>query len=185
MLGQTAEKIATERPMRRLGDEMYAQKEPTPKQREAIDHVLKMARELATLPIQRRSFYLSEIRTHTNGRQRWLATRHTPPDHEAFDSLMGMLDALIADQDTVQTKHGCFTEEDIRLAEASIVREDGKSMVMFPIRYPWKRKPDPDKGDAGERLSAVYRASGERGPRKDSFRVVPRPEQHETDWWDE
>lgn len=185
MQGQTAEKIAGERPMRRLGDEMYGGKDPTPKQREAIEQVRKMANELATLPVQRRSFYLSEIRTHTSGRQRWLATRHTPPGHEAFGPLMAMLDALIADQDTIQTKHGCFTEEDIRLAEAAIVREDGKSMVLFPIRYPWKRKPDPDKGDAGERLDAIYRTPGERGPKKESFRVVPRPERNEADWWDE
>lgn len=185
MQGQTAEKIATERPMRRLGDEMYGQKQPTPKQQEAINQVWAMARELATLPEKSRPFYLSEIRTHTNGRQRWLATRHTPPDHEAFGPLMAMLDALIADQGTVRTKHGCFTEEDIRLAEAAIVREDDKSMILFPIRYPWKRKPDPDKNDDGERLPAIHRTPGERGPRKDSFRLVPRPETNEGDWWDE
>jgi hypothetical protein len=183
MIGETAEKVATERPMRMLRDAMYPKTAPTPKQDQAIREVWAMAAEFALLPPERRAGYLVEVRKQTNGRQRWLATRHTPPDNPNFAPLMALLDALIDGPGAVHTKHGIFMPDDLHAAEAKTTREE----IAFPVRYPWRVKPDDEKGVKGERLPAIYRSQEERaaGPRLMSFRVVPRPDDEEKgDWWD-
>lgn len=183
-MSRMIETSASDRPMRRLGDAMYGAGGPTAKQQEAIDEVYAMAAELGALPERSRSAYLAEIRQLTTGRQRWLATRHTRPDHPMFPPLMALLDALIADQGGAHTKHGTFTEGDIVDAEAKIEREPGgRSLLVFPVRYAWLRKPNANTGDPGQRGQAVYRRRDERGPEVQSFRVVRQEDVK--DWWDE
>lgn len=179
----TAEKVATEKPMQLLRDAMYPKKAPTPKQDEAIREVWALAAEYGALPPAARLGFLESVVAITSGRQRWLATRYTPPDNPHYGPLMALLDALIAYGGVIQTRHGAWTQEDLRDAEAKVTREE----VAFPVRYPWRTKPDPDRGAPGSRDPAVFRSAQERqaGPQVDSFRVVPRQEVAEKEWFDE
>ena len=158
--------------MKLISELMQPKQPPTPKQRQAIEEVCAMASELATLPEVSRRAYLTQIREHTTGRQRWLATRHTMPDHPMFRPLMAMLDALIADRGTVTTKHGAFTREDLHEYRGRIWREDGKELVQFPVSV--------DKATG----MPVYRSLGERKARVESFRAGSHASQ-DPDWWDE
>ncbi len=106
---------------------------------------------------------LAEVRLHSTGADRWTATRFTPPQHTMFDPLMAMLDALVRTDVTdahgmqYQTPHGTFSEADLTSAQARITRTvDGRLRILFPIRVPWHRRPDPERGDEGERGDPVY-----------------------------
>lgn len=175
--------VIAERSMRRLGDDLYPKQPPTPKQLQAIEEVRDLAICFADLDPVRRPSFLIEVNKLTNGRQRWLATRYTPPGHEAFAPLMAMLDALIEGEGIIKTNKGWFTVDDLRAVESAQTREDGRDIIKFPIRYPWRVKPDEQTGKAGDRLPAVFRRKEDRGPELSTFRVVPRSASK--DWWDE
>lgn len=174
-----------ERPMRSLRDELKPKREPTPVESEAIEEVRTMAVEHAAgrLPVQ-------EVRRLTNGKQRWLATRFTPPDHPAFRPLMALLDALIATEQgretgqSYPTKHGVVTQADTVAFECKIEREGGKGIIVFPVRYPWKVRPDPERGTEGVRAAAVFRSKDERKPTYTTFRTAPEAQVREKEWWE-
>lgn len=157
--------------MQTITDILKPKQPPTPKQQQAIEEVYAMARELAALPPVSHRAYLAQIREHTTGKQRWLATRHTLPDHPMFGPLMAMLDALIADRGTVYTKHGAFTREDLHENHGRIWRENGAEMIQFPIAV------DRSTG------IPVYRSPDERKAKIESFRVVHQD--NEREWWEE
>lgn len=177
-----------DRPLTRLGDAMRPRKAPTPLEDQAIKEVWSMAKELATLPQQRRNAYLYEIRKQTSGRQRWLATQHTPPEHEMFRPLMAMLDALIASEPgAIPTKHGTFLPDDMAAHHGKLVVEEGRRMLVFPWTWPWRKKPNKETGAPGERGDPLYRRPEERGPVLLSFRAVSRDDAATTapepEWW--
>ena len=91
-----------------------------------------------------------------------------------------MLDALTATEATpagrtYATKHGLFTDADLREAGAMTT----KAELVFPVRYPWAARPRVEDGiitTAGSRGEPVYRTAAERstGPERGSFTVVPK-----------
>lgn len=169
----------TDRPIRRIGDVMRPDRQPTGKEATAILDVQELAFrwELGQTTI-------SEVRAATSGKQRWLATRFTPPDDPAFVPLMAMLDALVVAQTHFETKHGPFSTDDLHTYGAKVVREDGRELLCFPIRYPWKRRPNPEIGDPGERGEPIYRRKEERGPHLGSFGDAS-PHEYEPEWWED
>lgn len=185
---------SNDRPMRRLGDLMPPNRPPTEKEVEAIAEVHALAAEYATLQAKQRPTFLVEVRRLTTGRQRHLATRFTPPDDRMFRPVMALLDGLIATdpggdgRGVVQTKHGLIEMSEAAAMEVQIEREDGRECLVYPVRYPWERKPDPDHGVEGIRAPAQYRAKDDRGPRVTGFRVKitedePR-QQRDPEWWE-
>lgn len=81
---------------------------------------------------------------------------------------MAMLDALIATDDRseyghhYQTPHGTFSEAEFREAGVRMSRApDGRLRFLFPVLWPWRRKPDPETGDPGERGEPVYGETAE------------------------
>lgn len=167
-------------------DAVRPQRAPTPEEDEVIQQVRALAVEwdAGRLP-------LSQCRQHSTGSKRWLTTRFTPPDDPSFGPLMRMLDALIATAQTdegnlIKTSHGYLSQKDLVGAESKIEREDGRERLVLPVRYPWIRKPDPEKGTEGIRGPAVYRSREERKPVYGSFRAKPEPVRPEptVPWWD-
>lgn len=154
---------------------------PTPDERIAIREVHELAAGL-----QMGIVSLDEIRSATSGKQRWLATRFTEPKDVAFEPLMRMLDALIADEGRFQTKHGDFEPGDFFDGEAKIIREDGHELVVFPALCPWERKPEPERGIEGVRRPPVYRQPHQRGPVYGSFSVKPPAamKPYKPEWWE-
>src|SRR3546814_6812282 len=76
---------------------------------------------------------------------------------------MELLDALIATDMTseygaqYQTPQGTFSQADLTAAEARVTKTtDGRLRILFPILWPWRRRPDPDKNDPGLRDDPVY-----------------------------
>lgn len=128
------------------------------------------------------------------GKQRWLATRFTPPDHPLFGPLMALMDDLIVkDGRTVPTAQGLFQLAEVQAAEAKVERDGGEELIVFPVRYRWVKKPDPSRGEPGVRGEAVYRPKDKRGPDVGEFRAAMRPmapldegsdEHDDTPWWD-
>jgi hypothetical protein len=127
-----------------------------------------------------------------SGNWRSSATRFTSPDHPAFQPMMRMFDALIR-SDTSEgrvmvTKHGLVTETMAREYETKIEHDDGKTLIVFPVRYRWKRKPNSeDASDVGERGDPVYRSAAERKPAYSTFSIGTHqpPQQREKEWWEE
>lgn len=177
------EQLATARPMRHL---TTPRREPTPVEAIAIREVHDLAWEFASLPPPRRPAYLAEVRKLTTGRQRFLATAHTPPDDPAFAPLMAMLDALIAEEPVCATKHGVLTDEVIREHHARIEREGERTLVCFPVRWPWHTRPDRERGVVGIRGDPLYRRREERGPVLSEFRVLHEaPRTPDQPWWED
>ena len=154
---------------------------PTPKQRDRMDAVHDLAAEFSRLPADRRRSYLDHVvRVQTTGYDRFKTIEHTPPDSPNFAPLMAMLDALTATEATpagrtYTTKHGLFTDADLRDAGAMTT----KAELVFPVKYPWASRPRVDNGvitTAGVRGDPVYRTAAERstGPERGSFTVVPK-----------
>lgn len=81
-----------------------------------------------------------DVRRQCTARERWEATRLTPPDHPLFGPLMVLLDELIATDPTgehgylYQTKHGIFSEAEIAEVGGQTVMHDGRVLVRFPAR---------------------------------------------------
>lgn len=175
-----------EPPMTSLAEAMRPKRVPTPNEEQAIADVRDMAVEwdAGRLP-------LSSVRRQSSGRQRWLATRFTPPDHPAFRPMMRMFDALIRSDETegrvMVTRHGLITEAMAAESETTIEHHDGQQVIVFPVRYPWKVKPDPDRGVAGVRADAIYRPASERKPVYGTFGAGLRqkPDEREKEWWEE
>jgi len=139
-----------------------SQRAPSAAEAEAIDLVHDLWRNW------RDGMPLHEVRQHSTGRERWTAARFTPPAHALFRPLHEMLDALIRTDATdpagmqYQTRYGTFSELDFRVTRARLTRgDDGRIRVVFPIRYPWVRKPDPEHGDGGEADAPVYAETAE------------------------
>lgn len=139
-----------------------------------IDEILTMAAEwdAGRLP-------LAEVRRLCTGAERFLAVRFgprpTPP------ALLRLLDALVAGEGVHITPHGVVTEDELREGEGAVIREDGRVGLAWPIRRPWRVKPDPARGIEGERAPAVFRRREDRGPAVRSFTVAPPVEAHEVD----
>lgn len=173
--------------MNPIQDNMYPKSILTPKMREAIDEVYEIAAAYCALDHLRRIPFLGEIRKLTTGRQRWLATRHTPPDHASFAPLMTMLDALIADQGLVKTAGGLFSRDELAAAEVKFERDEGGELIVFPVLYPWRSKPDPESHGTGIRGDAIYRHKDDRHPHRGTFsQSGPRETTDQSkDFWDE
>ena len=77
--------------MRSFRDMAAPKRQPTPNEEEAIKDVYDLA-----INFKDGLITLDEVRAATSGKQRFLATTFTPPDHAMFKPLMSMLDALIA-----------------------------------------------------------------------------------------
>ena len=176
--------VPAERPMRSLTDVLLPKRPPPEKETEAITEVIAIAVEFVALPPQRRPAFLAEVRKVTSWKQRRLTVEHTPPGSPGYAPLMALLDGLIDASGMVRTKQGDFTEDELRAAEVTLEREDGRTRIVFPIRYPWSRKPDPETGQGGIRAPAVYRNVEDRGPELQSFRVVPKRDIVEKEWWE-
>jgi hypothetical protein len=164
---------------------------PTPKQRDRMDAVHDLAAEFATLPADRHQHYLDTVvRRQTSGYDRFKTIEHTPPDSPNFAPLMAMLDALVASEAspagrTYATKHGLFTDADLRESGAMTTKDE----IVFPVRYPWAVRPVVQDGvivKPGTRGDPVYRTAAERstGPERDDFRAVPklRPSDDDDPW---
>lgn len=169
-----------ERPMQRIG---VTTRDPTPTEHDAIEEIQSMATEFAAgrLPIE-------EVRRLSTGERRWLATRFTPRDHPAFRPLMATLDALISTDPSTSrvypTKHGTYFQDDLRDAEATVRRDDGREVLEFPDVYPWSHKPDAERGIEGIRAPALFTWKSRRGPKIGTFRVVPDLKPREKEWWE-
>ena len=169
-----------DRPMFHLGHAIRPGRAPTPAEATEIIHVRELAVEFAAgrLPIE-------EVQRLSSGPTRWLATRFTPPDHPAFGPLMRTLDALIHLAGISDTRQGSFTKQDLIDVEAKTVYENGKALIVFPVRYRWLVKPDRDKGIAGIRGEAVFRPVSTRGPTYKPLDHAPRPVRLDVErlWW--
>lgn len=115
---------------------------------------------------------LLDVRRHTTGRERFVATVATPPGHPDRAGLLATLDELVATDPTsadgwaYATPAGVFTEAEIREAGGrSFKAEDGRVGLEFPLSTPWRRKPDRRLGDAGDAGDAVFRRDAERASR--------------------
>lgn len=183
----------------RLGDLLRPKRAPTSEEAATIADVHEFVAEWAAgrLPTQ-------EVAKLSTGRQRWLATRFTPPDHPLFRPLMALLDELIpllaatapTDSPTrgpvYATGHGPIHGHELRDLGARIERQDGDELLVFPVRYPWLVKPNADRGVEGVRGDPVYRPRGQRGPTTSEFGVRVRSTESRDDasdgdgapWWD-
>lgn len=138
---------------------------PTPAQAARIRQVHDLAAEFATLPADRRLAYLDgAVRKQTSGYDRLKTREHTPIESPLHRPLQALFDALVAteatpDGRTYDTKHGIFTDADLREAGAMTTRGE----LVFPVRY-----------RGGE---SVYRTPAERaaGPEHKPFSVGPPP----------
>ena len=136
---------------------LVSDRQPTAAERETIAAVHELVRDWQFgLPID-------QVRQLCSARDRWTATRFTQTVDRRFAPLMAMLDALIAtDQSSeyghhYQTPQGTFSEAEFRDAGARMIREpDGRLRFLFPALWPWRRKPDPETGDPGERGEPIY-----------------------------
>jgi hypothetical protein len=157
------------------------QRTPSLAEAQAISDVHEFAVRFANGRVE-----LAEVRAGCSGKQRWLATRFTPPNDPCFDPLMLLLDALIAEEHPFQTKQGFLEPEDLAEPPGRIVYENGRTIVQFPIRWPWRVKPDPDKGIEGIRGEPIYRKEEDRGPAYGSFSRLPPVEMKpwKPDWWE-
>lgn len=153
---------------------------PTPLERQAIREVHELADRFAD---GRAS--LDEIRAATSGKQRNLASRFTPPNDPAFRPLMTMLDALIADEPNVfVTNAGVYGVDDIVDGEGKI--DPAHNIIRFPIRRPWRVRPEPDRGVEGIRGEPIYLRAEDRGPKVGSFSQTAPVEfrSREAEWWE-
>lgn len=173
--------------MRRL---VTALSPTTPEHVEAIAEVHALAMECAALEPHKRYAFVAGI-AQMSGWQRCWVTRHTDPDHPAFRPLMAMLDLLIERslnaEGMIETRHGIFSKQDRLDHEAKIERNDGKEIIIWPVRYPWRSKPDPDRGTSGIRGEAIYRSVEQRCPTVGSFRAGAQNvevKQREPEWWE-
>lgn len=182
------------RPARTIGDVLQPTREPTPMERRAIADVYELAeRHIAG------DSCLAEIRAATSGKQRWLATRFTPPDHPLVRPLMAMLDALVADIDHASTDQGTVETRDLFDPPAKIVRASADDLerigvdapsgdvICFPYAWPWTVKPNPDTGIEGIRNEPRYRSREQWGqPFYDTFHTTPRaaPTERAPEFWE-
>jgi hypothetical protein len=157
------------------------QRTPNLAEAQAISEVHKHALRFVNGRVE-----LDEVRAACNGKQRWLATRFTSPTDPLFGPLMQLLDALIAEEHPFQTKQGFLEPEDLAEPPGRIVHEAGRTIVQFPIRWPWRVRPDPDKGIEGIRGEPIYREEENRGPAYGSFSRLPPVEMKplEPEWWE-
>ena len=122
----------------------------TPEEAEIVERVVGLAYQLFQGEIG-----LADVRGGSTGYERNVAIRKTPPESKDFPILMTMFDALVAAQTTFNsTAHGQFTLEEIIEAKGRVCA-DGH--VGFPIRQPWRVKPDKETGDPGVRGNPVYK----------------------------
>lgn len=174
--------------MRPLGDVLATKRLATANELAAIGEVHDLATEYSRLSPADRPAFLSEVRRLANGRQCWLATRFTPPGHDMFRPLMALLDGLIAAQGIIQTRQGAIDPEAFIAAEGRIELDEGHELLVFPVRYPWRRKPDEKTGEGGDRMPAAFRPRSERHPVVGSFGVGVRqaePTDRPRDWWED
>jgi hypothetical protein len=127
-------------------------RDPTPEEEEAIAEVRAVAVEWFA-----KRGPLADVRRATSGKQRWLATRFTPPTHAAFKPLMALLDALIAETGAVATKHGIVDRDLLTETGGTINRGTGE--VRFPVAY---------EGGRG-----VFRTKQQQGPTITPFTTAP------------
>ena len=163
-----------------LGNAIRPSRDPTSAEATEIVHVRELAVEFDArrLPIE-------EVQRLCSGPARWLATRFTPPDHPTFGPLMRMLDALIYLAGISDTRQGSFTRKDLADVEAKIVYEDGQALIVFPVRYPWRIKPNRQEGKVGIRDEAIFRPASARGPAYKPLDKAPQPIKLDVErlWW--
>ena len=110
----------------------------------------------------------------TTPRQRRLAMLYTSPTDPAFRPLRRLIDAiLLADPDLVATKHGLFTKAELAAVGATVERNEGQELWVFPVAY--------------RNGSAVYRPASQRGAQTASFRMGlgAEPTERRREWWEE
>lgn len=119
-------------------------REPRPDENETVEHVHQLVTAWMHGEIP-----TSEVRLMSSGHERWTATRFTDPQHRLFRPMMDLLDNLIATENSEQdgrvydTKHGMFSEAMLRWARAEIGKVGDELRILFPVREPWERRPDP------------------------------------------
>lgn len=126
-----------------ISEVLVSNREPNRTELETIQHV----RELA-LAFDHNEIPIEEVRRLSSGRERWTATRFTPPSHSVYRPMMAMLDALIrtdvGDRNGLLygTKYGVFTTAELRESEARIEKtRDGLIRIRFPILRGNNRSP--------------------------------------------
>lgn len=108
---------------------MQRAREATPENTETTEKVLELA-----CAWDQGTIGLDSIRRQSSGAERFVATNHARGTERV--ALMRLLDALIADQDeregSVMTKHGRFTQEDLREHGAWIHPDaNGRRVIQF------------------------------------------------------
>jgi hypothetical protein len=147
-------------------------RDPTPEEDEAIEEVRAVAVEFAAgrlpLPEAKRltSAWFRTSPDHDGIPIRWLAARFTPPAHETFRPLMTFLDALIAAQGAIATKHGIVDRA--LLVETGGTLNRGTGEIRFPVAY--------------ENARGVFRTKQQQGPTLQPFTTVPNPTDEREFW---
>ncbi|HXG72812.1 MAG TPA: hypothetical protein VNJ04_19630 [Gemmatimonadaceae bacterium] len=143
--------------MRPIAEVLVSQRAPTPDENSAIDLVHDLCRNWQS------GMPLTQVRQHSTGKERWTATRFTPPPHTMFTPLHAMLKVLVDTDMTdrngkqYQTRYGTFNAIELRHVNARITETaEGLTKILFPILYPWRRRPDPEGNDEGEAGEPVY-----------------------------
>lgn len=146
----------------RAADTLVSRRAPSADEVETVERVHQLCRDW------QRGLDLATVRTECAGGDRWTAARFTPPTHVMFRPLMAMLAALIATDVTdttgmqYQTRQGTFSELDLRATGARITRTAaGLLRILWPVAYPWRRRPDPAHNDPGEAGDPVYADTAE------------------------
>lgn len=135
-----------------------------------------------------RGLPLVEVRQRTTGAERCIAYRLTDPKSAMWGPMTRLFEQLVATDPTSQyghhyaTSQGVFSEAELSAAEARYTKlDDGRLRILFPIRHPWRTKPD-DKGEGGERGVPVYADSFEE--RFDQANSTHKPEPSNRTYFD-
>lgn len=156
---------------------------PPPHHRATVASVCELARRwrAGDLPLR-------EVAKISTGYERWVAAYHVRPDHPDFRALRSLQEALVDGNDRFfVAANGQTFDLDAALGqEARLLNEGGRDVLAFPCLHPWRRKPNRDTGEPGERAPALYRRPEERGPGSRAFDTAPapRPEYRPGDWWE-
>jgi hypothetical protein len=141
---------------------------PTPLERQAIAEVHELADAFAA-----GSCSLAEVQAATEPEQRNLAVRYTSPKQAEWPLLMTLLDALIAEsKQTAVTSQGAYPLSELIDAGMRIVHRAGQEVIQLRSCWPWRVRPDPERGIDGIRGEPVFRDLDERGPAIGHFSVV-------------
>lgn len=136
---------------------------PTDDEIETRDHVLRLAWAWYRGELPR-----SGVRQQSTVHERRTAIRFTTPGTDDFRTVMALLDDLVdhehelTGQFVYATRHGIFTRDELDEAQAMLTpipAAQGQrpgARIRFPSFWPWRRRPNKETGDPGERGEPVY-----------------------------